>query len=166
MDKKQELAKAFYKAFVRSTRDEKNEFGVTHFYHLAPNSPQWMEDAIHAAHGDIFPNDWVYDACHSIVGHMEDIDPSDWEDSVSDWADSNVDVYNVDRARWLASHLDFGGMVDEAVEELGHSDQGIYGDIGIGQYRFLENIAQALIQAVEEHAELEEDEETADSSED
>lgn len=153
-----ELAEAFYRAFERGERNEKNEFGATHFYHLRKGSPEWMTDALREAHdsANIFPNDWIYDACHSIVSNMSDTDPEDWEDSVSEWADGCVDVYNVDRARWLASNLAFGGFVDEAVEELGHSDQGIYGDIGIGQYRLLELIASALIRSVQNEAEASE----------
>ena len=155
----QELASAFYKAFVRKERNEPNEFGNKDFYSLADKSPSWMVDAIRDAHdaGGIFPNDWVYDACHSMISHMDDVEPENWDDSVSDWADGAVDVYNAERARWLASHLAFGGIVDDAVAELGHSDQGVYGDIGIGQYRFLEQIASALIAAVRAETENSDD---------
>lgn len=159
-DRAQALAQAFYDSFTRGERNEPNEFGDKHFYSLPHNKPecQWMIDAVREAHdaGNIFPNDWVYDAAHTIIGNMSDRDSSEWDDAVSEWADGAVDVYNVDRARWLASHLAFGGIVDEAVEEWGHSDQGVYGDIGIGQYFLLERIAAALIAAVRERADEDE----------
>lgn len=150
-----ELAGTLYNAFERKERNEKNEYGDTAFYSLTKDAPEWVKDAIREAHdgGNIFPNDWIYDACHTMASHMDDTDPDDWDDAISEWADGAVDVYNTDRARWLASHLEFAGIVDEAVEELGHSDQGIHGDIGIGQYVLLERIASALIQAVRDEAE-------------
>lgn len=159
-DTLQALAQTMYDAFERKERDEKNEFGDKHFYSLVKGSPQWMVDAIREAHdhANIMPNDWVYDACHTIIGHMSDTDSDSWDDSVSEWADGSVDVYNADRARWLAANLAFGGIVDEAVEELGHSDQGVYGDIGIGQYRLLEGIAGALVAAVTAQGKAAEDE--------
>lgn len=154
------IAQSLYDAFEAKERDQPNEYGTKTFYSLKRGSPQWMTDAIREAHSGIFPNDWIYHSCKNIAGSMSDTDPSDWDDRVSEWADGEVDVYNADRTRWLASHLDFGSEVDDAVEELGHSDQGIFGDIGIGQYCVLQRIAYALIQAV--RAQAEDNDEAAD----
>lgn len=147
---RQTIAQAFADAFESATRDNGEAF-----YRLKDGSPGWMSDAIRDAHdsGNIFPHDWIYDACDTMVSQMADSDPDQWEDYAGEWADSAVDAYNADRAAWLASHLAFGVIVDEAVDEFGHSDQGIYGDIGIGQYCLLRNIADALIQAVTAQAE-------------
>jgi hypothetical protein len=161
---KQQLAALFANSFERKERPNGENF-----YCLKDGTPDWIKEAVHQAHGDLFPNDWIYAQCKAIAQDMTEYEPEDWMDSVSDWADSNVDIYNSDRAAWLGSHLHFGEAVDEAVEELGHSDQGIYGDIAQGQYKVLEQIAYVLIQAVEDQAEVEEEEEeeeTADSSED
>ena len=141
----EQIAEQFAAAFETDTRND-----GTRFAKLKGGSPEWMTAAVHAAHGDIMPDDWIYDKSYHVVSAMNEDDPRKWDDLVSEWADGLVDVYNSDRAAWLACHLDFGGMVDEAVEELGHSDQGIYGDIGIGQYRAIEQIAFALISAVRE----------------
>ena len=146
------LASEFSNAFEQDTHNDGKQF-----YKLKDGSPRWMIDAIHSAHADILPHDWVYEQCSRVADRMAETDPENWDDSVSDWADSLVDVYNADRAAWLASHLSFGGVVDEAVEELGHSDQGIFGDIGTGQHRFNEQIAAALIQAVRDEAEIAEE---------
>lgn len=152
-----ELAQAFSDAFERGERDQPNEFGDRAFYKLKEGAPEWMHRAVQEAHcvgGELLmPNDWIYDACDTISGRMADSDPERWDDAAAEWADSGVDVYNADRTKWLASHLFWAGVVDEAVEELGHSDQGIFGDIGIGQYHALSHIAAALIQAVREQAE-------------
>lgn len=146
--KQAELATAFAAAFTTDTRND----GAT-FYKLADGSPKWMSDAVMTAHDDIMPNDWVYEQCSRVADRMADTDPEKWEDYCGEWADSMVDIYNADRTAWLASHLAFAAVVDDAVEELGHSDQGIFGDIGIGQYVFIQQIAGYLIQAVNNKAE-------------
>lgn len=151
--KQAEIAKQFSEAFTTDTRND----GAT-FYKLREGSPQWMTDAIHAAHGDILPMDWIYEHCNHIANMMTEYEAEQWDDSVLEWCDGLVDVYNADRARWLALHLDFAGFVDEAVEEYGHSDQGVMGDIGMGQHKLLEQIAYALLEAVREQAEDLEDE--------
>lgn len=151
--KQAEIAKQLAEAFTTDTRND----GAT-FYKLRDGSPQWMTDAIHAAHGVILPMDWIYEHCSRMADNLNEYEPEQWDDSVSEWADGLVDVYNADRARWLSLHLDFAGFVDEAVEEFGHSDQGVMGDIGMGQYKLLEQIAYALVSAVREQAEDLEDE--------
>lgn len=151
--KQAEIAKQLAEAFTTDTRND----GAT-FYKLRDGSPQWMTDAIHAAHGDILPMDWIYEHCSRMADNLNEYEPEQWDDSVSEWADGLVDVYNADLARWLSLHLDFAEYVDNATQELGHSDRGIFGDIAMGQYSLLENIAYALIQAVREQAEDLEDE--------
>ena len=151
--KQAEIAKQLADAFTTDTRND----GTT-FTKLRDGSPQWMTDAIHAAHGDILPLDWIYEQCGRMADKMTEYEPEQWDDSVSEWADSLVDVYNIDRARWLALHLDFAGFVDEAVEEFGHSDQGVFGDIAYGQFKLLEQIAYSMLSAVNEQAEASDEE--------
>lgn len=149
------LARSLADAFVQKKRDTENEYGDKSFWSLKSKAPHWMTEAVRKAHddGDILPNDWIYQACSHIADSMADTDPDQWDDSTHEWADGLVDVYNNDRTRWLASNLAFGAIVDDAVKELGRSDQGIFGDIGIGQYVLLCNIASALVSAVREQAE-------------
>lgn len=151
--KQAEIAKQLADAFIADDRED-----GTRFYKLRDGSPQWMTDAIHAAHGDILPLDWIYEQCHCVADKMTEYEPEQWDDSVSEWADSLVDVYNIDRARWLALDLEIANFVDEAVEEFGHSDQGVFGDIGMGQYKLLEQIAYAMLNAVNEQAEAADEE--------
>ena len=57
MANRKETAAAFAGAFVRKERDNGEAF-----YCLADGSPEWMSDAIRAAHdgGEMLPNDWSY----------------------------------------------------------------------------------------------------------
>jgi hypothetical protein len=151
--KQAEIAKQLVDAFTTDTRND-----GTAFTKLRDGSPQWMTDAIHTAHGDILPLDWIYEHCGRMAEKMTDYEPEQWDDSVSEWADSLVDVYNYDLARWLSLHLDFPGFVDEAVGEFGHSANGVMGDIAQGQYKLLEQIAYAMLSAVNEQAEAADDE--------
>jgi hypothetical protein len=152
--KQAEIAQQFADAWTTDTRND----GVL-FCKLRDGSPQWMTDAIHAAHGDIMPLDWIYEHCSRIVDMMTEYEPEQWDDSVSEWCDGLTDVYNIELAQWLALHLDFAEYVDNATQELGHSDRGIFGDIAMGQYSVLENIAYAMLNAVREQAEAAEIEE-------
>jgi hypothetical protein len=58
------------------------------------------------------------------------------------------DVYYSDQLEWLASHMERAGFVDEAVGQLGHSDQGIMGDIGLGQWYEKDAIKQIVVNAL------------------
>ena len=126
---------------------------------LKDDAPQWVTDLVHEAHGDGFlPDDWRYD---SIRSALESI--SEGDEDGSEWADGNVDVYTGRRITWLASNMQRASYVDEAVEELGHSDQGITGDIGVGQYAESVEVFGLVLQAVQERVdELESEQEEGD----
>jgi hypothetical protein len=124
-----------------------------------------MSGAIRDAHDNagIMPNDWIYDACHSAASSLDDYDPDDWNDSAHEIADGMVDVYNADRAAWLASNIHFGEYVSRAVEEYGRGpDTDIYHDLGMGQYMLASEIVYALIAAIEEQAGEDEDTDETD----
>lgn len=145
------VASEFSAAFIRDTRNDGKDF-----YKLRDGSPQWMTDAVHAAHGDIMPDDWIFDQCDSIARSLTEYEPERWEDAAHDIADGLVDVYNNDRARWLASHLAFGEMCDEATDELGQAS-GIYETIGRGQYYMLLRMVDAIVNALTDEAERREE---------
>lgn len=140
--------------------------GGTPFAVIKDDAPAWTRNEnadgeclmlrVHSAIDDRLPDDWIYNSAASIAQRFTEYDfetADDLRENASAVADSEVDVYNTDLAAWLASHLDNAALVDEAVEEMGHSDQGIFGDIAIGQYVALERIANALVDAIEQEHE-------------
>lgn len=142
------VATEFYKAFEPAKRDATGET----FYRLKDGSPQWMTDAIHAAHdalaGGRMPDDWVYDACRGIASDLDDLEPADAQsalDEMHEIADSQVDVYTSALTKWLASHSDNIALCDEACEELGSDDTDTIKRISLGQYHAYELIGAALI---------------------
>jgi hypothetical protein len=109
---------------------------------------------VHKAIDDRLPNDWIYDKAAAIASSLSEYDSLEaMRDAVSEIADGEVDIYNADRSAWLASHLNNAFLVDDAVKELGQSEQGTFGNIGIGQYVACERIAYALIEEIENEVE-------------
>lgn len=154
-----ETARALADAFEVKARD--NGEG---FYCLKDGSPDWMTDALRAAHdgGDMMPNDWSYRLAHGMAQHIaESLEydaAQDLSDIVSEGADSLVPCYNGERLAWLASHLSRAGFVDDAAMELGITpDGGILEMIGVGIYAELRMIGAALVEAIE--GQVDEDEE-------
>jgi len=114
-----------------------------------------MTDVMHAAHmdGEFFPNDWIYGKAEAAIDHIARLNElADLEDEDHNFADGAADVYNGDLAAWLASHLAFGGYVDEATEELGARD-GVYLTIQQGQYMFLREMFSRIVAALDTLAE-------------
>jgi hypothetical protein len=113
--------------------------------------------ACHAALDDRFPDDWVYEQMSCIADNLCDRDVEDRDkadEAMDEIADSLVDVYNADRVKWLASHLDNAALCDDAAKEFGwEQDRGIFGLIGMGQYLAIERIGNALIECVQTEAE-------------
>jgi hypothetical protein len=108
------LARTASDSFVSDTR----ESGET-FRKLKDDAPEWITDAIHEAHGGMMPEDiryrWIEEAFDAIADADED---DDLDDVGSEYAE-DVDVYNMNLYRWLASHLSRAGYIEEAVDEYG-----------------------------------------------
>lgn len=149
-----ETAKALSLAFERRTRDNGESFTA-----LRDGSPEWMQEAIFAAHdnGEILPNDWSYRLIERMADHiaesLEYDSDKDLGDIVAEGIDGAIPCYNGERLDWLASHLGRAAMVDEAVEEYGWpSDGGIMQAIAYGISRELDMIGAALVAAIEAEA--------------
>jgi hypothetical protein len=118
------LARALAAAFEHRTRDN----GET-FHALRADSPEWMTDAVHAAHGGMLPNDWRYRAISDAAQRMSDSD----DFSVPQDGYDEPDAYTSDRIAWLGSHIDRPGYCDAAQNEWGLGPADIIDRIGSGQ---------------------------------
>ncbi len=105
----QTLAAELYTALIEKTRDDGSAF-VT----LEDDSPDWMGDAVRAAHGDFMPDDWRYQAIKGVCSHRSDSDSFASED-----IDSLVDCYTGRLTAWLATSVKRVGYCDEAESEYG-----------------------------------------------
>lgn len=113
------LAQELSSAFEHKARDNGESF-----YCLNDTAPEWMKEAIHAAHGNMFPNDWSYRIGKECADSIAEILAADCDsefDESSDEAweriDSLIPCYNSERLNWLASHSARVDYCDEAREE-------------------------------------------------
>jgi hypothetical protein len=121
------------------------------YWRCKDGTPAWVRDLVHAAHGNMLPDDWRYAAIAAALEYLadSDVDSDDWQDA-SDFADGYVDIYNHDRATWLGSHSYRPGYVDDACEEYGTApDASIMDRIGAGQYREASEVFSSVVSSLE-----------------
>jgi hypothetical protein len=108
-----QLAGELYRALEPKTRDNGDIF-----YSLKEGSPEWMTDAIRAAHdsANMLPDDWRYERIHDAAAAIEDAD--DIADAGDEFADG-VDVYNAKLLAWAGSHAFRVAYCDDAMDEFG-----------------------------------------------
>lgn len=117
------------------------------FYAIKNYRPIWLidfiRDQIHEG-GHWLPDDFKYQTVVDVLDAL-------YEEQDPDELNLEADVYNSDLIAWFASHGERAGLVDEAVEQLGHSDQGVIGDISQGQWYEKDQIAHMVVDVLKEH---------------
>ena len=155
MDAIYKLAGEAHGYFEYATRaDDESRYART-----KPNTPGWVQDLVHDAHGDMLPDDWRY-AC--VMSALDWIHEHESDDS-HEFADGMADVYTSARFAWLSSNLSRQGYVDEALADFGwEPDSGIAAAIGLGQYAEASEVFGSVWHSLEERAkELDEEEPAA-----
>jgi hypothetical protein len=113
-------------------------------WHMKKRRPVWVKDMVyhvHEAGGKMGPDNFKYETIVDVLDRLSDgQDPEE--------PDLEADVYTHDLLAWLASNLERSGYVDEAVEQLGHSEQGVIGDITQGQWYEKEEIWRLVVDAL------------------
>lgn len=112
------LAQEFADAFERRQRANGDSFLV-----LKDGAPEWMMDAIRAAHdgGDMLPNDWSYRLAAAVV---DDIAERLRDDPAADLQDISFEVVDTvaagcdgEESHWLASHRYRFAFCDDALKD-------------------------------------------------
>ncbi len=148
--KLQKLAGEVSEMFEQKERDNGDKFQI-----VKDGSPKWVTEMCHEAHGDMLPDDYKYDFIVEALDALANYeDPDDIDSEIE------ADPYTHDRYKWLSSNLARSVYVDEAVENMGHSDQGITGEIGMGQYQEKCEVLGIVRRFLEERLETEGDTET------
>lgn len=139
---------------IKELAEHARSFFTTHkrgeeeIYVTEKRHPTWIHKMIFRIHdnGNILPDDYKYEYTVDALDLLaEGNDPEDTQ--------LEPDVYNHDLLKWLASHLERVGYVDEAAEDMGHSDQGIIGDIAQGQWREKDEVFHLVVDALKERLE-------------
>ena len=116
-------------------------------------SPEWVADLCRKAHGDSFPDDWIYE---QIANCLESILDNDCEYEARDAAESAVDVYDTDLLDWANGRAEY---VDDAIRD-GAKD--LSSAIMLGQQTMIGEIFSAIVSFLTDMAE-DLEEEAADS---
>ncbi len=136
-----ELAAHANKYFIPKKRDSGEKFWAMKSRH-----PVWVKEMVHAAHGDMMPDDYKYEF---VVDTLDAIE----EETDPDEPNLESDIYYSGLNRWFASHVERAGYVDEAVADFGHSGDGVHGDIGFGQIREKEEVWGTVVQHLRDRLE-------------
>lgn len=139
--------------FVHKERDNGEDFWCLND---DDTRPDWVQALCYAAHGGMGPDDHRYEMIYGALSRISEAsDTDDLDDMGHEFADAEPSPYNAARAAWLASHLDRGGYVDQAVEEVGidHRNFAIYDVLAQGWYmeaRDVFSLVLAELQRVDE----------------
>lgn len=157
----QELAAQYAAMFTQDVRESGETFVKT-----IDDCPEELTSLIHAAHGDMLPDDWRYNCIwNALLAFAEYDDP----DSVID--DVESDPYHSDLLRWLSSHTDrpyyVNQYVEQYVEEFGKpNDFDLMQLIGFGQWMEKREVYSSVLESLQELVEaMEEDLEEEDLEE-
>jgi hypothetical protein len=142
------LAAEMSKAFTRSERTNGDKYVF-----LANGSPQWMTDAVHKAHGDTMPDDFIYSFCEKGADAIAESD----EDSDLDTLREAIDdieppCYTNEQMKWFATNWEY---CDQAIEEGIWQTGGkstIADLVAIGMQTHIREVAYALLDALIEEA--------------
>lgn len=144
--------------FAGAFETRKRESGEDYIC-LRDGSPEWCSEIVYSAHGagDMLPDDVRYGMIREVADSMAEIlavDPeADLDDERHERVDSLVPVYNVERTRWLASHLSRAGYVDEAREEgLIAADAPLFELLGAGMFQEYSEVWRAIADGLQEQA--------------
>lgn len=149
----QSIAEEFSGWFGGATRPNGEEFR-----RLKDGHPAELHTLVMNAHGEMMPDDWRYEAIEDILDAIAVAeDPNELHGEI----DSLVDVYNADLLRWVSSHLERAGYVDEAVEELGYPGC-LFKALQYGQHQEYSEIHSLVLRELEKIAEEREEEDTED----
>lgn len=148
----QEMATLLAGAFETRHRPDGETFTA-----LRDDAPEWMRDAVHAAHGDMLPDDGIFRMCESAAECIAEAD--DPEDAAHEWADGEVSCYHAARVAWLAAApITRLGRCDDALEEHGSdAARGVSDLIALGWYTEARDVFGAILGGCEAAAYAAED---------
>jgi hypothetical protein len=108
-----ELAREALEWFETGTRNNGEEFVKT-----KEGRPDWLENLIFTAHGNMMPDDYRYKFIEDALQYISDQD----EDADLDRPEIEADTYTSDLTKWLNSRNDRVYYLSEALEEYGTND--------------------------------------------
>jgi hypothetical protein len=130
--------------FTTRTRQSSGESYVS----LKDERPDWVHDAVRAAHGDTLPDDYIYSWAQDAFAAIGNAEGSNLDDVASEFAES-VDVYTGDLMRWIGSHAGRAIYADETLVE--HKPDTLSDLLMIAQARERRELFNSIAQSLADH---------------
>jgi hypothetical protein len=134
----------FSAAFESHTRADGSVFWTT-----KDGAPQWVSDLVHAAHCDALPCDWRYGKITDLAHDFGDLSTFAGF-NLEQWADGAGDVYTHDLLQWVSRVSWAVDAIDSAASDWGTNDENFVQQIMTGQRYMLEELARAVVSALQE----------------
>ena len=110
---------------------------------LKEDQKETYQDFVRELHDDELPNNWRYTIITDLLQNfVNEYEQDQLEDCLSEIADSLVDVYNVDRARWLADDVLRGC---DQIDTTDKNNTSIFELIGIAQYEAIYSMGYQIL---------------------
>ncbi len=122
---------------------EKNGKNITIY---KDNAPQELIDAIHEAHGDRLPDDYIYQWFKNILSDLSDYSietQEDIDEAMGEIIDSNISVYTSDLTEWLNTNNNNVYYLSEVLDEYGSKLDG-FQLLSIAQCKAIQEVFDAI----------------------
>ena len=139
------------------------------FVRLKDGAPDWITDLMHSTHHDcdILPDDWKYEYTQDALEILAEC--GDDEDRAQDRAiEWEPDCYNGELLRWVGSHTERAGYVEESVRDSGMEakDFDFWRALACGQAREFDEVFQAVLSFLRRRAERTEEDAASPAGDD
>ena len=112
---------------------------------LKEDQKETYQDFVRELHDDELPNNWRYTIITDLLQNfVNEYEQDKLEDCLSEIVDSLVDVYNVDRARWLADDVS-RGCIDLKNLNIDEPNMSIFDLIGQAQYELIYSMGYQIL---------------------
>jgi hypothetical protein len=112
---------------------------------LKEDQKETYQDFVRELHDDELPNNWRYTIITDLLQNfVNEYEQDQLEDCLSEIADSLVDVYNVDRARWLADDVS-RGCIDLKNLNIDEPNMTIFDLIGQAQHEAIYSMGYQIL---------------------
>ena len=121
---------------------------------LKDNHDKALADSIHAAHGDRFPSDWIFEKYAEILSRLTEYDISsmdDVEEYRAEIIDSCVDCYTSNLTTWLNEHPENVYYLTEAMQNCANDANGVE-VLSMAQYDAISEIFAEVVNLLTKEA--------------
>ena len=116
----QEKIEKYSNYFEIGTRNDGSKYTF-----LKDNTPAKLAVAVREAHGDRFPDDFIYSTFSDLLQRLSEYTINNMDDIENyrhEIVDGYVDIYTHDLIKWLASDIANVYYITQAIEEFGATD--------------------------------------------